>query len=278
MAKEKKEIVKFEGNNNLQVPNVQSLLTLAIEKNVPVETIERLTDLFNKQKAEWAKGEFNKAMAAFQAKCPIIKRKTAGGKTNEGDKPAYFYATLGQIIEETKKIMEENGLSYTILTDSTEKGIKATCVVHHIAGHYEQSTVEFPTMEGTRLMSAPQKVAATISLAKRYALCNAFGIVTDGEDDEKVLMEQRIEKLESFAFTKVKGDIEKATKPETVDKLLAILEKDAKALEENKTPSLGLTKEQYAELIPAAKSKKGTLEGGKKGKDQSELTLEKTEE
>ena len=54
--------------------DAEALIAKAIDKKVPVETMERLLMMRRELKAEWAKAEFDKALAAFQAECPIIKK------------------------------------------------------------------------------------------------------------------------------------------------------------------------------------------------------------
>ena len=55
--------------------DAEALIAKAIDKNVPVETMERLLAMRRELKAEWAKEEFDKAMSAFQSDCPIIKKR-----------------------------------------------------------------------------------------------------------------------------------------------------------------------------------------------------------
>jgi len=54
--------------------DAEALIAKAIDKNVHVETTERLLMMRRELKAEWAKEAFDKAMSAFQAECPIIKK------------------------------------------------------------------------------------------------------------------------------------------------------------------------------------------------------------
>ena len=81
--------------------DAEALIAKAIDKKVPVETMERLLMMRRELKAEWAKAEFDKALAAFQAECPIIK-KTKSVKTDTGD-IAYQYAPLESIVEQVKE-------------------------------------------------------------------------------------------------------------------------------------------------------------------------------
>ena len=70
--------------------DAEALIAKAIEKNVSVETMERLLAMRRELKTEYAKEQFDNAMAKFQAKCPTI-RKTKEVKTRAGV-VAYRYA------------------------------------------------------------------------------------------------------------------------------------------------------------------------------------------
>lgn len=163
--------------------DAETLIAKAIDKNVPVETMERLLVMRRELKAEWAKEEFDKAMAAFQAECPIIK-KTKGVRTDNGEL-AYKYAPLESIVDQAKAILTKNGFSYSVDQPVAKQGyIKVAVTVKHTAGHSEVTCVELPLGNKTRIMSQTQVEAAALTFAKRYAFCNAFGILTGDEDTD----------------------------------------------------------------------------------------------
>ena len=159
------------------------LIAQAIDKGTSVEVMERLMTIRRELKQEYAKEEFSKAMSEFQAECPTIQKNKAGGQTRAG-KVAYFYAPIESIVEQVKKSIKNHGFSYSIQTIMTEKTVKVTCTVKHIAGHCESSEIELPLTARTEIMSAPQVVAATVTYGKRYSFCNAFGIMTGDEDTD----------------------------------------------------------------------------------------------
>lgn len=179
----KKEIVVKETTVALRDNSADALIKQAIEKGTDVATMEKLLAMRKELKAEWSKEQFDKAMAKFQNDCPIIKKEKAGGKTNSGE-VAYYYAPLESIVEQVKEKLNENGFSYSIQTKTDEKGVKVTCIAKHVSGHSESSDIEVPLGAGTRVMSAPQIVASALTFAKRYAFCNAFGILTGDDDND----------------------------------------------------------------------------------------------
>jgi hypothetical protein len=181
MPKNTKEVAVVQ--QNTATIQAENLIGQAIEKGASVETMERLLAMRRDLKAEFAKEQFDNAMAKFQGDCPVIKKTKAGGRTKAGV-VAYYYAPLDVIVAQTKYLIKNNGLSYQIKTETSEGKVKVTCVAKHFAGHYEESTVEIPLGTKTDIMSESQRVAAAITFAKRYAFCNAFGILTGDEDTD----------------------------------------------------------------------------------------------
>lgn len=160
------------------------LIAQAIQQGTPVETIERLLAMRRELKAERAKEIYDEAMAGFQSECPIIK-KTKSVQIKTGV-VAYRYAPIESIVSQVKSLLKKYGFSYSTKI-KTEKGlVKATCIVKQLAGHSEEYEMEVPLGTKTAVMSDSQVVAAAATFAKRYAFCNAFGILTGDEDNDAV--------------------------------------------------------------------------------------------
>lgn len=162
--------------------NPETLIAQAITKGLPVETMERLLAMRKELKAEFAKEQFDQAMANFQRDCPVINKNKSVLERNS-TKARYKFASLDSIVDQTRKVISENGLSYSIKTKIDDKMFTATVRVAHIAGHSEESDFSIPI--GTeQFMSDVQKFGARSTFAKRYAFLNAFGIMTGDEDQE----------------------------------------------------------------------------------------------
>jgi hypothetical protein len=173
---------KEEKQDHASVPvkqDAEALIALAIEKNVPVETMERLLAMRRELKAEYAKAQFDTAMATFQAGCPIIEKNETAGSGGF----TYTYASLDYIVKQVKELLAENGFSYTFDTKKTDKSIVTYCKVKHKDGHMEVSTFEI-TIDTTSKMNISQKDGAANTYGKRYAFCNAFGILSGDEDTD----------------------------------------------------------------------------------------------
>lgn len=167
--------------NNIIPIEPETMIERAIDKGVTVETLERLLEMRNKIKAEQAREAYYSALSSFQSQCPPIrKERVVKGK---GGDVRYKYANLDDIVSQVAPILHQNGLSYTIKTEFKEGFVIAECVVHHTLGHSTSSSFPVP-VEKEAFMNEAQKLGSAQQYAKRYAFCNAFGIVTSDQDDD----------------------------------------------------------------------------------------------
>ena len=165
--------------------DIDNLIERAIDKSVPVETMEKLLAMRRELRAEFAKSEFERALANFQMECPVIeKKKKVDFETKDGKaRVKYAYAPLDEIVGQVKSIIAKNGLSYTIETPPEAGKITSVVKVRHFAGHSETTQFSVPIDMNTK-MSAQQQYGAASTFGKRYAFCNAFGILTGDEDTD----------------------------------------------------------------------------------------------
>lgn len=190
------EIVKIS-RPKPQLYSPEALISQAITSGASIETMERIMAMRDKLKAEQAKSEFNQAMANFQSECPTIEKTKKVFEKGSTTKVRYSYAPIDSIVSQTKEFISKYGLSYTIKITNDEKNLTATCIVTHSAGHSEESSFVVP-IGSEQFMSDPQKYAARSTFAKRYAFCNAFGIMTGDEDKDDVQVEQKSEKFVNY--------------------------------------------------------------------------------
>ncbi len=180
MKGEKKELAIIEPESN----SVEMLIARAIDKGTPVETMEKILAMAREVRAEMAKKKFNEAMAFFQSKCPIIEKKKKV-MNKDGRTVRYSYAPLETIVEQVKDILMEGGFSYTIDTIVENDWVTAICKVTHKLGHQDTSQFKIP-IDKDSFMNQSQKFASALTFVKRYAFCNAFGILTGDEDDDSI--------------------------------------------------------------------------------------------
>jgi hypothetical protein len=171
-------------NNPKEKGEVAIFIEQAIEKGLPVETMEKLFALREKVKAEQAREAYVDALSLFQSQCPVIK-KTKKVLNKDQRTVRYTYAPLDAIAEQIKKPLAQNGLSYSWEVQNQPGLIKATAKVTHRLGHSETSSFEVP-IDKEGYMTEPQKYASALTFAKRYSLCDILGISTSDEDTDAV--------------------------------------------------------------------------------------------
>jgi ERF superfamily len=175
--------------------NIEELFRYAIEKGGNLESLMNVRRELN---AEASKQLFDEAMAAFQAECPVIS-KTIGVPDRSG-KVAYKFAPFEVIIAAVKPLLQKHGFGYALDTDTESKDgwVIAKCRITHrgdpsqkIPGHETVSTAKFPLGTKTGIMSDTQVHAAALTFASRRVFCNAFGIVTAGEDSNGITSKEK---------------------------------------------------------------------------------------
>ena len=163
---------------------IDDLLVRAVDSKLPVEALERLLAMRRELKAESAREAFFRALAAFQAACPVITKDKEVMNTG-GRSVRYRYAPLDSIVKQVSPILKENGFSYTLTAEVAGEWVTAICTLHHELGHKEDSQFKVP-IDKDAFMAEAQKFASALTFTKRYAFCNALGILTGDEDDDAV--------------------------------------------------------------------------------------------
>lgn len=96
----------------------------------------------------------------------------------------YDYVPLEKIIDMLKSVLPRYGLDWIQLpsqgTDNTSVGL--TTRIFHKSGQWLEDTVIVPATE-VKGTNASQKLGASITYFRRYALCAAFGIAGDKDVD-----------------------------------------------------------------------------------------------
>jgi len=179
---------------------ITQLISQAIDKNVPVETMEKLLAMRRELRAEFARNEFQKSLAAFQAACPVIK-KTKVVMNKDGKTERYRYAPIESIVEQVKDLLQEHGFNHRTDAKIEARVVSAVCVITHREGHEEKSSFAVP-IDPDAYMNEAQKFASALTFAKRYAFCDALGIITGDEDYDTVTVSTASQPREKHSRTK----------------------------------------------------------------------------
>ena len=175
--------------------SIEGFISQAIEKGLPIETIERFLDMRRQFRADQAREAYVMAMAQFQKECPVIA-KTKAVMNKDKTAVTYRYAPLDSIVLQVKDALGNNNLAYNFREERSEDGTKVTviCTIRHSMGHSEESS--FTVDVGAEAyMSDTQKYGARNTFAKRYAFMNALGILTGDEDTDARELTKKAPKL-----------------------------------------------------------------------------------
>lgn len=162
----------------------QGLIAMAIQSNLDIDKLERLLALKERHDAALANKAFISALSNFQKDVPeITKSKTVDFQTKTGGRTSYKYAELGTIDESIKVNMAANGLSKR--WEIVEEGDKiiCTCIISHIDGHNERTTMS-STKDTSGSKNDIQSKASAITYLQRYTLIGALGLTTASEDND----------------------------------------------------------------------------------------------
>lgn len=157
----------------------QTFITQAIEKGLSIEHLDKLLTLQQRWNADKAREAFFVAFNMFQSMVPVIekKKKVAFNTTN------YKYADLAEISETIKETAKECGFSYRWKFSEEGTKITCTCIVSHIQGHSEESsmTAEKDT-SGNK--NSIQAIGSARTYLQRYTLIAGLGLTTADEDND----------------------------------------------------------------------------------------------
>lgn len=161
------------------------LLSQAIEKGLDVEALEKLMALQERWDNNQARKAFFESFTKFQSEAPELRKsKKVSFETQKGSTD-YHYAPLAAITRQLTDVLKANDLSYRWEINDDKDTIKVTCIVSHIAGHSERTTMTAsPDASGGK--QPIQARGSAIEYLKRYTLIGALGLSTADSDVDGV--------------------------------------------------------------------------------------------
>lgn len=166
----KPEIVTAEQSTSVLPINI---LDRAIASGADIANIEKLMDLQERWEKNKAKKAFNQALVEFQHRCPVIEKRKESHN--------YKYAPLGDIVTQIKDVLFDCGLSYRFEQNYEQGNITVTCIISHIDGHSESTTMTaLADKSGSK--NDIQAIGSAVTYLQRYTLLGALGITTADED------------------------------------------------------------------------------------------------
>jgi ERF superfamily len=164
--------------NELQQMPV-NLISQAIEKGAGVDALEKLMALQERWEAKEAAKSFKQAMVDFQAKKPKLVKSdevTFNGKLQ------FKFASLGAVQSVVDPVLSLCGLSYRWEQVEKDGRIEITCIVSHVNGHTESTSLSAP-LDKSGSKNEIQSIGSTVSYLKRYTLEGALGLASDKDRD-----------------------------------------------------------------------------------------------
>ncbi|MWJ27448.1 single-stranded DNA-binding protein [Halomonas sp. ZH2S] len=153
---------------------IQVIERAAMNPDVDIDKMERLLQMQERVLDRQAMMAYSAAMAAMQTELPSIEEH---GQGNNGK-----YATLEDIVDTVRPIMQKHGFAVSFRIQTQERGIEITGVLMHKDGHREETGMLLPAdMSGNK--NAVQAFGSSTSYGRRYVLCALLNITTRGQDD-----------------------------------------------------------------------------------------------
>jgi hypothetical protein len=157
------------------------LLRMAVEQGADMDKLEKLMALQERWEANQARKAYVEAMAEFKKNAPEIYKDKNVAFTGT----SYNHATLGGICEVVIASLAKHGFSHRWDTKQPKSGmIIVTCILTHMLGHSEDTTLEAPP-DNSGKKNGIQQIASTVTYLQRYTLLGACGLATkDLPDDD----------------------------------------------------------------------------------------------
>lgn len=143
-----------------------------------MEVLERMLNLSRQIEQDNARREYHAAFSRMQAELPTIAKNRENSHLRTG------YADLAQIVREVTPVLARHGFSVTFDVTFEDKSIVAVCKLAH-AGHVECTPMRIPCAAVNKGMNDAQAVGASLTYARRYALCAALNLVIDDDTDAR---------------------------------------------------------------------------------------------
>lgn len=171
------------------------LINRASDAGADLDKMQQLMDLQERWEAREAKKAYVISMSNFRASCPSIDRTKKAHNSK--------YAGLAETLEQIKGILAESGLSHSWRTKQDNKIITVTCVVTHVMGHSEETSLSSePDASGS--IKGIQGIASTVSYLERYTLYAILGLASkemdnDGQGEIEYVSDNQLKTLQTIA-------------------------------------------------------------------------------
>lgn len=182
-----------------------------------------------------AKQQFSRAFIQLQSEIPKIKA-TRVVPDKQGN-PKFSFAPLEDIDRDLRPLALRFGFTYSFgeIENPPQGRIGAVCIVRHTGGHENSNSYTVRIGNGPPGSSESQADGAAHTYAKRGALCDAFCIIVEKQDNDArneggVISKEYADELE-HRLKMINGNVPQFLKLAGVDKFAEIPSLKAEVLE-----------------------------------------------
>ena len=158
-------------------PMMQMIASVIDAPDLPIERLNALMDMQERQMNKQAEQAFNVAFAAAMGEMPDVPK--SGHNKHSGQK----YSTLDDLIRTTRPVLAQHGLSLNWQASSQDNMIGVTAIVRHAMGHSIKTTQQGPRDSGKQ-MNVLQGGGSTETYLKRYTGFSILGLSSGDEIDD----------------------------------------------------------------------------------------------
>ena len=169
--------------------DVMQTLAAAVQRGLPVETLNALMDFQERYQKNEARRAFDEAMAAARAELPIIIKNREVDFTSAKGRTNYVYEDLASIAKAVDPILAKHGLAYRFRTAQDGSNVTVTCIISHKAGYSEENSLNAARDESGNKNSI-QAVGSAVTYLQRYTLKAALGLSATKDDDAAATKEE----------------------------------------------------------------------------------------
>lgn len=168
-------------------------IAMASAAGASISDLKELWELQKEWEANEARKAYNAAIADFKSEqFEIIKDKSVGYKTKDGNFVGYKHATLAHIVDTVVPLLSKHGLTHSWESCRKDNMVSVTCKLSHKDGHSENVTL-FAAPDNSGKKNAIQQVGSTITYLQRYTLQSILGLAAADQDDDGNAAEEKPE-------------------------------------------------------------------------------------
>lgn len=163
-------------------PTIEIFERLARDKDMDVDKLDKLMQMYERQAARVAEEQFNAAMSGAQRAMRPIAADAENPQTRSK------YASYGQLDRALRPIYTEHtfGVSYDSADSPLQEHVRVLAYVTHGGGHARTYHIDMPNdgkgAKGGDVMTKTHATGAAMSYGMRYLLKMIFNVAV-GEDD-----------------------------------------------------------------------------------------------